>query len=282
MVVGAGAAGLEAARVAAERGHSVTVLEAASQAGGQVRLAAQNPRRKELIGIVDWRVAELDRLGVELRYDVWAEQDDVLALSPEVVIVATGGMPQNPPLDAGDDLVTSSWDIIAGAAKPAENVLLYDDNGGHQGMTAAEMIANSGARLELVSPERFFAPEMGGMNHVPYMRAFHEKGVRVTINTRLKSVRRDGNQLVATLGSDFSPGLERGAPRRPGGRRARHAAARRSLFRAEAAVEEWRRGRLREAGRRRRHLSRDPAGGCLHPVPDRRCGRRPQHPRRDL
>ena len=141
-----------------------------------------------------------------MRYDVWAEQDDVLALSPDVVIVATGGMPQNPPLDAGDDLVTSSWDIIAGAAKPAENVLLYDDNGGHQGMTAAEMIANSGARLELVSPERFFAPEMGGMNHVPYMRAFHEKGVRVTINTRLKSVRRDGNQLVATLGSDFSQG----------------------------------------------------------------------------
>src|SRR6185369_2089526 len=142
---------LEAARAAAERGHSVTVLEAASQAGGQVRLAAQNPRRKELIGIVDWRVAELDRLGVELRYDVWAEPDDVLALSPEMVIVATGGLPQNPPLDGGGDLVTSSWDIIAGAAKPAENVLLYDDNGGHQGMTAAEVTANSGAKLELVS-----------------------------------------------------------------------------------------------------------------------------------
>ena len=206
VVVGAGAAGLEAARVAAERGHSVTVLEAASQAGGQVRLAAQNPRRKELMGIVDWRVAELDRLGAALRYDVWAEQDDVLALSPDVVIVATGGMPQTPPLDEGEGLVTSSWDVIAGAAKPADNVLLFDDNGGHQGMTAAEIVANSGARLELVSPERFFAPEMGGMNHVPYMRAFHEKGVRVTINTRLKSVRRDGNQLVATLGSDFSEG----------------------------------------------------------------------------
>ena len=53
-------------------------------------------------------------------------------------------------------------------------------------MTAAELIANAGSRLELVSPERFFAPEMGGMNHVPYMRAFHEKGVTVTINTRLQ------------------------------------------------------------------------------------------------
>ncbi|MER8605287.1 NAD(P)/FAD-dependent oxidoreductase, partial [Mesorhizobium sp. M1233] len=206
VVVGAGAGGLEAARGAAERGHQVTVLEASSQAGGQVRLATQNPRRKELIGIIDWRLAELDRLGVEIRYDNWAEKDDVLALSPDVVVIATGGLPQNPPLTAGDDLVTSSWDIMAGSVKPAENVLLYDDNGGHQGMGAAELIANSGARLELVSPERFFAPEMGGMNHVPYMRAFQEKGVTVTINTRLRSVRREGNQLIAELASDFADG----------------------------------------------------------------------------
>ena len=73
-------------------------------------------------------------------------------------------------------------------------------------MTAAEIIANAGAKLELLSPERFFAPEMGGMNHVPYMRVFHEKHIRVTINTRLKGVRRDGNQLVATLSSDFADG----------------------------------------------------------------------------
>lgn len=73
-------------------------------------------------------------------------------------------------------------------------------------MGAAELIANAGSRLELVSPERFFAPEMGGLNHAPYMRAFHEKGVTITINTRLKAVRREGNQLVATLGSDFAEG----------------------------------------------------------------------------
>jgi 2,4-dienoyl-CoA reductase-like NADH-dependent reductase (Old Yellow Enzyme family)/thioredoxin reductase len=205
-VVGAGPAGLEAARVAAERGHSVIVLEATGQAGGQVQLAVRNPRRKELIGIVDWRVSELERLGVEIRYDVWAEQGDVTALGPDVVIIATGGMPQNPPLDAGGELVTSSWDILSGAVKPGERVLFYDDNGGHQGMSAAEVIARSGAELELVSPERFFAPEMGGMNHVPYMKTFHEKGTRITINTRVRSVRRDGNELVATLGSDFVKG----------------------------------------------------------------------------
>jgi hypothetical protein len=71
-------------------------------------------------------------------------------------------------------------------------------------MSAAEVIAGAGAELELVSPERFFAPEIGGMNHVPYAKVFAENNVKVTINTRLKSVRRDGNQLVAMLGSDYA------------------------------------------------------------------------------
>ncbi|WJR67965.1 NADH:flavin oxidoreductase [Neorhizobium sp. CSC1952] len=206
VVVGAGPAGLEAARVLAERGHQVMVLEATGEAGGQINLLVRNPRRKEMIGIVDWRLAELERLGVEIRYDVYAEPEDVLALEPDLVVVATGGVAQAPEVEEGSELLTSSWDILAGAVKPAGPVLLFDDNGGHPGMSAAEVIAEAGAELEVVSPERFFAPEMGGMNHVPYARAFVERGVRVTINARLQSVRRDGNALVAVLGSDFSDG----------------------------------------------------------------------------
>ncbi|HEY0125162.1 MAG TPA: NADH:flavin oxidoreductase [Rhizobium sp.] len=208
VVIGAGPAGLEAARVLAERGHKVDVLEATGKAGGQVNLLTRNPRRKEMIGIVDWRLSELERLGVAIHYDVYAGADEVLAFEPDIVIVATGGIAQSPELEAGDQLVTSSWDILAGAVRPEGQVLLFDDNGGHPGMSAAEVIANSGAELELVSPERFFAPEMGGMNHVPYAKTFAEKNVRVTINTRLKAVRRDGNALVAVLGSDFSETAE--------------------------------------------------------------------------
>lgn len=204
VVIGAGPAGLEAARVLAERGHVVEVLEATGQAGGQILLAARNPRRKEMIGIVEWRLSELERLGVPVHYNVFADAGEVLSRNPDLVVVATGGIAQNPELEAGDELVVSSWDIIAGAVKPDGPVLLFDDAGTHSGMTAAELIANAGVELEVVSPERYFAPEIGGMNHVPYAKAFAEKNVRVTINTRLKAVRRDGNALVATLGSDYS------------------------------------------------------------------------------
>ncbi|THK36909.1 FAD-binding protein [Ensifer sp. MPMI2T] len=204
VVVGAGPAGLEAARVLAERGHAVELLEATSEAGGQILLAARNPRRKEMIGIVDWRLSELERLRVPIHYNVFAGVEDVLAREPDLVVVATGGIAHNPTLEAGGDLVVSSWDIIAGAVKPEGPVLLFDDNGAHSGMTAAELIARAGVELEIVSPERMFAPEIGGMNHVPYAKIFAEKNVRVTINTRLKSVRSDGNSLVATLCSDFS------------------------------------------------------------------------------
>jgi NADPH-dependent 2,4-dienoyl-CoA reductase/sulfur reductase-like enzyme len=204
VVVGAGPAGLEAARVSAERGHSVVLFEAADDPGGQIRLAARQKRRAELIGIVDWRMERCTELGVEMRFNVFAEGADVLAEHPDIVIVATGGLPNTEFLAQGADLVVSSWDILAGDVKPGEKVLLFDDNGGHPGMQAAEVIAESGAKLEIVTPERYFAPEMGGLNYVGYAEAFQRHGVRITINRRLVGVRREGNRLAAVIGSDYT------------------------------------------------------------------------------
>ena len=93
VVVGAGPGGLEAARVSAGRGHDVVVFEAAEKAGGQVLLACRTPRRKELIGIIDWRMQRLSSHGVTLHFSTYAHAGDVLALAPDIVVLATGGVP---------------------------------------------------------------------------------------------------------------------------------------------------------------------------------------------
>ena len=203
VIVGAGPAGLEAARVAGARGHSVTVFEAASEAGGQVRLAARSRRRAELIGIIDWRLERCAAAGVDFRFNTLADAADVLAEAPDVVVVATGGLPNTEILEAGNDLVVSAWDVLSGDAQAGASVLVFDDNGGHPGLQAAEMLAEAGATVEIVTPERFFAPEVGGLNHVAYAECFQRRDVRITIARRLRSVQREGNGLTARIGSDY-------------------------------------------------------------------------------
>ena len=204
IVIGAGPAGLEAARVAGERGHEVTVFEAMPKAGGQIALTVRNKRRQDFQGVVDWRLAELDRLGVEIIYDHIAEQEDISALNPDVVIVATGGLPQMPPLEKGAELAVTSWDVLSGEVIPQGNVLLYDDNGTHSALSTAEIIAQSGADLEIVTPERTLGVEIGGVNHVPYARTFNETETRVTLNQRVMSASKENDRLVVELGSDHS------------------------------------------------------------------------------
>jgi 2,4-dienoyl-CoA reductase-like NADH-dependent reductase (Old Yellow Enzyme family)/thioredoxin reductase len=207
VVVGAGPAGLEAARVAGERGHDTLVFEAAAEPGGQIRLTAQSERRREMISIVDWRMARCERLGVRFRFNAWAEAEDVLAENPDVAIVATGGMPHTDILSAGNELVVSAWDIISGDARPGANVLVFDDAGDHAGLQAAEVIAASGARVEIMTPDRSFAPEVMAMNLVPYMRSLQQRDAIFTVTWRLKSVERRGNGLVAVVGSDYGGAL---------------------------------------------------------------------------
>ena len=202
-IIGAGPGGMEAARVASARGHAVTVLEAADRAGGQIRLTAQDARRREMISIIDWRLAQCEAKGVTFRFNTFADADEVLATRPDEVIIATGGLPHVEVLESGNELVVSAWDILAGDVKPGASVLIYDDAGDHAALQAADLISATGATVEIVTPDRSFSPEVMAMNLVPYMRNLQKRDTTFTVTWRLVSVAREGNRLRAVLGSDY-------------------------------------------------------------------------------
>lgn len=204
VVVGGGPAGMEAARVLALRGHSVTLFEAADRLGGQVRLAALGGWRKDMIGTVDWLAAELDRLNVEVVTNLYAEAGDVADRDPDIVIVATGGMPETELPNGGGDLIATVWDVLGGQVQTAGEVLIVDALGGHAALSLADRLSGDGVRVTLATPDRHLGRAIGGQNVPVYMRNLTRRGVAALTDRVLKGVRREGNRTVAEFRHAFS------------------------------------------------------------------------------
>ncbi|AZL07348.1 FAD-dependent oxidoreductase [Brevibacterium aurantiacum] len=208
VIVGAGPAGLEAARVAAVRGHRVTLLEADTSAGGQVRIAARSERRRDLIGIVDWRLQQCRKHGVDVRFDTFAEADDILALAPDVVIVATGGVPDSSYPFREQGPAFDVWDVMNDSLRQKQRVIVYDDHGFYPALDAVERLARNGQQVTYVTPERTIGIDVGSMNSPAYLQVFSEFGVTVHLGERLatKPVAAD-KSVHAILRNDYS-GIE--------------------------------------------------------------------------
>jgi len=198
VVVGGGPGGLEAARVSAERGHKVVLFEAAGKLGGQLLTAVRATWRRDLIAIVDWREAELARLGVDVRLNAFAEADDVLGERPDTVLIATGGVPDTEWLD-GAELCASVWDVLADASRAKDDVVVYDATGRHEAVSCALHLAEKGCRVKFVTIDNVAALEMGYHERVIYRKRFAQNGVDVVTDNQLVRVRRSGNGLVATF-----------------------------------------------------------------------------------
>ena len=206
VVVGAGPAGLEAARSLAERGHEVVLFEAHDRVGGQVVLAARaSERQAELLGVIGWLEAELGHLGVDLRLRTPVDAADVQAEDPDIVVVATGGFPDPSFLESGQELAHSTWDVLAGHHRPRGRVLVYDDHGGEPAPSVVEFLAATGdVQIELVTPDRLVGQDMAATTGPAYLKMLYDNDVRMTPDHRLVRIERDGDALVATLRNEYT------------------------------------------------------------------------------
>ncbi len=203
VVVGGGPAGLEAARVAAERGHEVTLLEASDRLGGQLLLAEKGTWRRDIISIVNWRIAELQQLNVDIRYNLFAEAEDIRQYQPDIVIIATGGVP-NTEVVNGAEHCHSSWELLGGDVQPADQVLVWDGTGRHEAPSCADWLADKGAAVTLATIDDRLGAELGYAERPVHRKRLYQQGVQVLHDLALQSVERHGNRLLAKLRNDLT------------------------------------------------------------------------------
>lgn len=146
-VIGGGPAGLEAARVAAKRGHRVTLYEKSPYLGGQMLLASTPPRKNILARSIKWLIDEIEREGVEIKLDAEATAEMVLEKSPDVVIIATGAKPviRTP---CRDTEVLTAWEVLAGKKVGRKVVIL---GGGMVGIETAEFLEQNGCEVTVLT-----------------------------------------------------------------------------------------------------------------------------------
>ena len=196
VVVGGGVAGLEAARMAALRGHRVVLLEKATQLGGQVLLAARAAAaRAEYAGIVRFLAGQIRKLGVDVRLGVEATAPVVLAEHPDAVIVATGSHAYVPPVPGIDGKhVVTDRDVLAGEAKLGANVVVIDDVHTEQALSTAELLLEHARRVEVISPLFYVGQDIGVTSIAPLYARLYAKGVVLTPCSELRAV--EGSTVI--------------------------------------------------------------------------------------
>ena len=171
LVVGGGPAGLEAARVAAERGHQITLAEASDKLGGQYRLAGLQPRRAQITDLMDWFERQLTNLQVKIDYNSYMDAGDVMAGNWDEVIVATGSLPPEtgfqkalphletlPGIELGN--VWSAEDVMGKAARLGERVIVLDQGGNWRGGGTAWHLAEARHKVTIVTPDAMVGFEL--------------------------------------------------------------------------------------------------------------------------
>jgi N,N-dimethylglycine/sarcosine dehydrogenase len=181
VIVGGGPAGLECARVARTRGHSVVLFEKNEKLGGQALIASRAPSRQEFDGACRYTARQCEKLGVELRLGVDADAETVLAEAPDAVVLASGARALRPDLP-GIDLGVSAWDVLSGNVPAGSRVLVIDEEYSHQAPSAAELLLDRGKQVAIVTSERTIGTLLGATTAPPVFERLFTKGIVLHCN----------------------------------------------------------------------------------------------------
>jgi len=196
MVVGGGIAGMEAARVAAARGHQVALYEKEGQLGGQLQIAAKAPGRHDMAEPVRYYEIQFKLLGVDVHLNTLVDEELVRRENPDAVIVATGGLPSVPNIAGADGAnVVQARDVLEGKAETGEKVIVFATEQGMEGLTTAEFLAERGKKVEVLIPYPTIASKVEMITFLMLLPRLFGKGV--TISTLQSIMRIEGNAVVA-------------------------------------------------------------------------------------
>ena len=211
LVVGGGPAGLETARVAAERGHRVILAEAGTDLGGQFRLAGLQPRRGQILDNIEWYCRQLERLQVEVRYNTYIEADDIAPFGADAIVIATGSQPDDAGFQRALPMVErlpgiehgNVWpveDVMGRACRPGKRVIVLDDGGNWRGCGTAWHLAEAGHAVTIVTPAAMIAREIERTAaDVPLRQRLARLGVGFVTEAAIAAWDGDGARVVSLL-----------------------------------------------------------------------------------
>jgi pyruvate/2-oxoglutarate dehydrogenase complex dihydrolipoamide dehydrogenase (E3) component len=212
LVIGGGPAGMEAARIAALRGHRVTLAEASDALGGMLRIARRAPLHESIGDIADWLARETARLGVEVKLGVRVDAAFVRELAPDAAIVATGALPAPSEIPgAGLRHVVSTAQLLGGG--PYEGMgpaaFVYDEVGAYEAIGAAEFLVAHGVAVTFATPHPCFAPLMESALVARPARERLEASGRFTLRTRtkLRAIEKDRCVVSSSREEDASEAI---------------------------------------------------------------------------
>ncbi|MBE9539873.1 MAG: FAD-dependent oxidoreductase [Proteobacteria bacterium] len=202
VVVGGGIAGCEAARVAAMRGHKVTLLEQGKRLGGQLLIAAKAPGRDDFEDQAYFEENEMARLGVDVQLQTTADIDAINALSPDAVVIATGSTPRVPNDTPGIDLphVVQGWDVMQGKATTGDRVAIISMEDYYETPCVAEYLTEQGKQVEVFSKSVHLGSDIARYSIGMVLKHMEQCGVKMHPNLMLNEVKADSVELVSSWG----------------------------------------------------------------------------------